>query len=505
MNRRDLMKTALAGATGFGLSKLVRALPAATQNQGHIILLVFDAWSAENVSLYGYPRRTMPNLEAFAQTATVYHRHHSAATFTNPGVSSLVSGLYPFTHRALNLKSNIIAAEANKTIFSAFAGHMRTVAFTQNIQADQILAQSAPVLDRHIPLNSFNLDAWYAFDRAPFDRDALAAFNALDVGILNEFADHSGSFLLGPLYDQLRARSRAKLELQQADEYPRGLPNTGEVYSLASIVQGLIDTLGSLREPSLVYFHVYTPHEPYAPLEKFNATFSSDGVHIPFLPNHPLVSEPNKEVTMTKDRRNYDAYLASWDDELAKFFAFYQASGLKEGSTLAITSDHGEMFDRGLVGHITTGLFQPLLHVPLLVSTPSQQQRVDITTPTSSVDVMPTLCQLAGLPVPQWAQGVALPGLGGIEDPKRVFYAFDGKDNSAFARLTRYSIAMFKGLYKLVYYHRPEYTAFEFYDLHADPAETHDLYPANLPVCQAMEASLRQKLADLDAEIEKPT
>ena len=67
----------------------------------NIIIVLFDAMSARNLSVYGYPRNTTPNLVRFASRANVYHSHYSAGNFTTPGTTSLLTGLYPWTHRAI--------------------------------------------------------------------------------------------------------------------------------------------------------------------------------------------------------------------------------------------------------------------------------------------------------------------------------------------------------------------------------------------------------------------
>ena len=91
LSRREFLK--LASLTPIGLfsrplSGLVKQASPANPN---VILLVFDAWSQHHVSLYGYRRHTMPNLEKFAETATVYHNHYSTGVFTVPGTSSLLT------------------------------------------------------------------------------------------------------------------------------------------------------------------------------------------------------------------------------------------------------------------------------------------------------------------------------------------------------------------------------------------------------------------------------
>jgi len=61
-------------------STLQPARPTQAQERPNLIIILFDALAAQTLSLYGYPRRTSPNLERFAERATVYHNHHSAET-----------------------------------------------------------------------------------------------------------------------------------------------------------------------------------------------------------------------------------------------------------------------------------------------------------------------------------------------------------------------------------------------------------------------------------------
>ena len=83
----------------------------------NVIIILFDALSAINLSVYGYPRATSPNLERFAARANVYHAHHSAGNFTTPSTASLFTGTYPWTHRAFSLNSLISAPVTPYNVF----------------------------------------------------------------------------------------------------------------------------------------------------------------------------------------------------------------------------------------------------------------------------------------------------------------------------------------------------------------------------------------------------
>jgi arylsulfatase A-like enzyme len=64
----------------------------------NIILIVMDTVGAKHMSLYGYPRRTTPNLERIAADCTVYTRCYAPSCWTMPSHASMFTGLYPSQH-----------------------------------------------------------------------------------------------------------------------------------------------------------------------------------------------------------------------------------------------------------------------------------------------------------------------------------------------------------------------------------------------------------------------
>ena len=64
-----------------------------------LVLIVLDTTRPDRLSLYGYPRETSPALDALAQESTVYDQAYSTSAWTPPAHASLMTGLYPHTHR----------------------------------------------------------------------------------------------------------------------------------------------------------------------------------------------------------------------------------------------------------------------------------------------------------------------------------------------------------------------------------------------------------------------
>jgi arylsulfatase A-like enzyme len=470
------------------------------ENLPNIIVLVFDAWSAENVSLYGYPRPTMPNLEKIAERATVYHSHYSAGRFTSPGVASFLTGMYPWTHRAFSLGSGVLKQLKHKNIFTLLAEKYNTLGYTQNKYADIFLGQFNKHLDIHIPRSAFHYEN-RTFYTSLFSNDAQIASSSFDDNIVKEDIGFDASLFLGPILRTLHLYEREVDHFNYQSGYANGLPVTieHEYFSLRNVVDGAMDLLQNLQKPTFAYLHFFPPHGPYKTAEKFSGKFKGANTWEPEEKTQHLLN-PDKfshEDTLVY-RHRYDDYLASWDDEIARLYTFINESGLNNNSYVIITSDHGEMFERGVVGHMAPLIYEPLIHIPLLISSPGQVTRQDVYSNTSSVDIVPTLAQLVGVPIPDWVEGTPLPLLGGEENDQRSMYAIDAFNNSAFKPLTRSTISLTKGPFRLTFYNYPDNQQFEFYNLDSDPEELNDLYPSQPAKAVQMQEELLQALSEAD-------
>ena len=130
------------------------------------------------------------------------------------------------------------------------------------------------------------------------------------------------------------------------------------------------------------WIHLYDPHTPYAPPEPFKSEY----------PGSPYLGE-----------------IAYTDTQLARLWDFLDRNGLRDNLFLVFASDHGESL--GEHAERTHGFFvyQAALHVPLIFVTPFPRlQGVTSAETVGLIDVMPTVCEMAGVPVPAEVQGRSL-------------------------------------------------------------------------------------------------
>src|SRR5262245_65578196 len=95
------------------------------------------------------------------------------------------------------------------------------------------------------------------------------------------------------------------------------------------------------------------------------------------------------------------------DEALGGLIAALKARGRYENALIIVTADHGELLgEHGFVGHMGRMLYEPLLHVPMVVKYPGAgHPRGRIDTPVQTLDVTPTALTEARAAVPTAVQG----------------------------------------------------------------------------------------------------
>jgi hypothetical protein len=501
LDRRSFLKLAGATASAILFPKIASQIKLlqGTESRPNIIVLLFDAMSARNLSVYGYPRRTTPNLERFAERSIVYHSHYSGGNYTIPGASTLLTGTYPWTHRALNYSGQVRHGMVENNIFRAIGEDYQRVAFGQNVWAHFILTQFAGDIDTLLSPGSYSKLSYLLNDYFPNDRNMAA--RALDDFMFKRDREPA-SVLFGPMYRALNDRATRMLD---STGYPRGMPQNVNYpihFRMEDLFDGLASLIRGFSSPTFAYLHLFPPHAPYRSSDSFFGKFLDSWYPVK-KPVHRLGEGLDKKV-ITTARRTYDEYIATLDWEFGRFLDILEENGVLDNSYVIVTADHGEMLERGVKAHATVLLYDPVVHIPLIISAPGQQNRRDIYSHTHAVDVLPTLTQLAGKPFPAWSEGKLLPELGGVEDRSRSIYIVEAKLNPAFTALTKTTIAMQKDDHKLIYYTGYEAEdSFELYDLTTDLEELDDLYPKKPAVAKILKEELLDSLADADKPYKK--
>ena len=134
--------------------------------------------------------------------------------------------------------------------------------------------------------------------------------------------------------------------------------------------------------------------------------------HAPYHQHEPLAQplQGKKSISLAA----YDSEIRFVDRHIKEI---YELFGWEKNTLLIITSDHGEgLWDHGFMGHGYT-LYREEIQVPLLIMLPDSKKKQEIRSNVSTIDILPTVRELAGLSASKQDAGVSLVPL--IEKKKK--------------------------------------------------------------------------------------
>jgi arylsulfatase A-like enzyme len=475
ISRREFLQLAGLVSANLALPLYRKPVQPALQTGAtrNILIVVFDAWSAFNIPFYNYARDTTPNLTRFLDRAIVYHQHYATSNFTTPGTTSLLTGTYPWTHGAILLDGVPRGDFRSQNLFDLFSSH-HGIVYSHNLLVNTLFRFFEDSLDTYIPRQQLFVGGQSFFNQLVQHDEDIALLSLLRYAKQASF-NSNYSLVFPRLYEFLQRQQVKQIEA----DFPGGIPaiNNDEYFILSDGIQWLIDHAAGFPQPFMGYFHFLPPHAPYSTHKDLVGRFDGDGYRYVDKPAHPLSwsRDAGRELDF---RQTYDEYILYVDQEFARLFEFLSSSGLAEDTLVVLTSDHGELFERGVVEHRSPFLTDPVIRIPLVIFDPQRSSREDVHSPTSAVDLLPTLLHMNEIDIPHWVEGKTLPPYGPA-DTDRALYAFYGslegnskvlKSSTATAIQDQQKYIHYRGYEELNGIHLEE-----FFDLGSDPFELEDL------------------------------
>lgn len=108
----------------------------------NVLLVTVDTLRADHLEPYGYERPTSPALAEFAGTATVFEAAQSQSSWTLPALASLMTGLYPSTHRANSFRARL------ESSFTTLAEELRNAGYETAAVANHMFLGRSYGLDQ---------------------------------------------------------------------------------------------------------------------------------------------------------------------------------------------------------------------------------------------------------------------------------------------------------------------------------------------------------------------
>jgi choline-sulfatase len=149
-------------------------------------------------------------------------------------------------------------------------------------------------------------------------------------------------------------------------------------------------------------------------------------LYLHFMDVHEYAAPPHLKTFGTDSRGAYLAAVRWVDDAVERVRRRLDDASVHDQALIVFVADHGETFgEHGVHGH-ARNVLTPVVHVPLVFRFPFPvEPAVRVTTQVRSIDVAPTLLELAGIPIPEGFEGSSLVPLltGARREPDRPTYA----------------------------------------------------------------------------------
>ena len=213
-------------------------------------------------------------------------------------------------------------------------------------------------------------------------------------------------------------------------------------------------------ERFFTWVHFYDPHLPYVSPEPYKSKFQE----------HP-----------------YDGEIAYMDEHIGKIVALLKEKGVYDNTLIVVAGDHGEAFgEHGEFGH-QIFCYEENIRVPLIFVLPQAQgKNKKIDRQAGLIDVLPTVLDYMGYPIPRQVQGHSLmPVMDGLtlEEKKQQYYI-----ESVFAQESLGCApirGVVEGPFKYIDLPRPE-----LYNLESDPQEKDNLADRDPEACRHLKNEL---------------
>jgi arylsulfatase len=459
--RRTFLATvpvALAAPTIAGMSwrpyhRSAGAAPDNAAARPNILLVTFDTLAASDMSLYGHKLATTPNIDRFARDGLIFENAIAASNFTSSAIPSMLTGVTVVSHGR----------------FSDQVGHVTQVLRQQNLATE---------LKRHgyvtgaLVTNSLGhpthlgLDAGFDYLPPP----PLRRFPLTDSLYHVSHSDIGATF-----FTATDTRIRSMLENYGIKR------EEGTIFPPRMAFNEALTFIHAARRPWFLWIHTYAPHTPYLPPAPFLGRFlqtqeyvrSSDYLNgkVPGPNTGAYAASAQGEID--KLRLRYNEFMAYSDDAFGKFLRAFEAMPGAANTISMISTDHGEGFNHGLWGHADKHLWQPSIHIPMILKYPGMRRTGRIQNTVGHIDMVPTLLDLAGLPAPSWTEGSSMRAI------------WEGQETAPRPRLSEYLHPPGQGAFTgggVAHIYDGEKFILDLatgqcrlYDLRSDPGENYDL------------------------------
>ncbi len=353
----------------------------------NILLLMSDDLT-RTLGCYGHPLAKTPNLDALAKRGVLFERAYCQFPHCNPSRASMLSGMRPNTTGVTNNADNLYINVPGVVTLPHY--------FRKNGYAT---ARCGKIFHLGVPSGNESMD------------DP----NAWDFGT--------------PFKDERPYPPRRKSVVVVETSEKKGLPWTETTGTDDDLVDGnfaktAIEWLEH-RDPKKPFFLAVGFHRPHLPLvapAKYFDLYPFDDIKLPSEPADDEAdipfparngSVPGYAISTTPEQRRaairgYLATVSFMDAQAGRVLDSLKRLSIDKNTIVVFMGDHGWHLGEHSLWH-KRSLFEESAGVPFMIFAPNAKQNgLQSASLVELLDVYPTLCDLAGLPLPNNLQGKSL-------------------------------------------------------------------------------------------------
>ncbi len=419
----------------------------------NIALIGVDTLRRDELGCYGSDRTWTPNIDSLAAEGVLFEKTTTASPWTKPSFASIFTSLYPSQHT------------------------------TEHIET---------------PL--------------PEDLQTLA-----------ESLKEAGYFTAGFVFSAVDGFLGASMGFGQGFDVYFQSSSEEQVYEAC---QKFLETNAQHLESMdgggiFIFYHIFAPHRPH--INRNAGVVQNEGllgtVHIDTIPHMRNIA--GGKYVLGEDYNEHDiAYirkLYSWevnytDQIVGRFITMMKWTNLYDKLNVVFCADHGELFgERGEYGH--GNCYDACAGTPLILRFPgtlAQGIRNDSEL-VSNLDIMPTLLELADVPIPDQCLGKSLiksgestgrhsytSQFGVCEDVDHGWFSISDQDHKLVVRNTG------KRTRNWDFLKDPSQVSYELFDLKTDPLEKQDIAKENPNALEKLRLAMNNHFKFVNADANQP-
>jgi iduronate 2-sulfatase len=444
----------------------------------NILLICIDDLRPELKS-FGANYIRSPNIDMLANEGVSFMNHFVNAPSCGPSRYTLLTGQYgPANNNALFIRAKKIK-EGIEAIDPSMPEWFRTHGYT-TVSVGKV---------SHHPGGRGGVD-WN-------DSTIIEMPNAWDKHLMPVAEwEHPRGTMHGLAHGEIREKDPRMDVFQTVD-------GNDEIYPDGAITNEAINQLRALtndtKKPFFLAVGIIKPHLPFGAPKSYYDRY--EGVKLPKI-KHPQKPEgrttwhqsrefmkynrwgknPNNDAAFSDEvRRHYAACVSYADAQVGKVLAELKRTGADKNTIVVLWGDHGwHLGEHAIWGKHS--LFEESLHSPMIIHYPGMKHEGSKTDAiVETLDIFPTLCDLTGIEIPKFTQGVSLTTI--LENTNAIGHpAIAYQDNATTIRTPTYRMTIHKDGF------------IELYDETTAEKETKNIADKHLELVEELKKVLKDKM-----------